>query len=252
MILANWNLNHATESWRQAAIRSKLKDINADIFVLTETRDSISPGQAFTCAASSTRSKTLKEGESWVEIWSRMPVVKKQLPTTDSEFSAAATISLPDGTPLVVFGTVLPWRGYKWKDHPSSGSVAYEAALGVQRRDWQRLEREEGGSLCVVGDFNQDLSHKHFYWSRRGYELLHATLDKCRLIATTGDPIDPVRKLTNGAEACIDHICVSQIIAGRQVGVSHSWSPEIDGTVLSDHPGVWIELADFQRYPSGE
>lgn len=205
----------------------------------------MSPGEAFTRAATSSPSQDLKSGESWVEIWSRLPVLKKDLRTTDSEFTAAATVVLPDGTHLVVFGTVLPWRGQKWKEHPSAGAVAFEAALGAHEKDWQRLAREESASICVAGDFNQDLSCKHFYWSRRAYSLLRDSLDGRRgLIATTRDPTDPVRKLTNGAEACIDHICLSPEIEARKAGKSRAWSPVVDGRVLSDHPGVLIELAD--------
>lgn len=250
MIIANWNLDHGTELWRQAAIRSKLTDIKADVFILTETRESISPGEGFTCAARSFPSNDLKEGESWVEIWSRLPVLTPDLPTIDSEFTAAATLVLPDQTHLVVFGTVLPWRGSKWKSRQSAGALAFEAALGVQQRDWQTLA--QSNALCVAGDFNQDLSDKPYYWSRRAKLLLQASLDEHGLLALTGDPTDPVRKLTNGAEACIDHICLSQDIAGRQVGTSHAWSPVVDGCVLSDHHGVWIELEDIQRRPSDQ
>ena len=255
MKIATWNLDHATESWRQEAICSKLTDINADIFILTETRDSISPGEAFTCVARSSSSKELKEDESWVTIWSRLPVIEKELPTTDSEFTAAATVSLPDRTPLVIFGTVLPWRGRKWidrerKEYPSAGAVAFKAALGAQQEDWRSLAREQSAALCIAGDFNQDLSKKHYYWSHKAQGWLQAALDDCELSAMTSDvakinnPTDPVRELTNGAAACIDHICLSQAIEGRQIGRSRAWSPVVDGRVLSDHPGVWIKLLD--------
>ena len=75
--------------------------------------------------------------------------------TMDAEFTAAAIVALPDGTPLVLFGTVLPWLGRAWRGYPSADAVAFGEALKVHERDWKTLAINAGRAICVAGDFNQ-------------------------------------------------------------------------------------------------
>ena len=241
MRIANWNVNHARESWRRSALKAQMCAINADVWILTETHSSLEPGPGYECVARSDPFDELKEDESWVSIWSRLPFGKR-LPTADGTFSAAATVKLVNGSPLTVFGMVLPWRGRSWSDQPSAGAVAFEAALRCQQADWAAATRDPRNAVCVAGDFNQDLSARPFYWSRRAHDLLGTALAESGLTAVTGDPTDPVRVLTDGRSACIDHICISQPLKAKLAAQSCAWAPTVDDRVLSDHPGIYVDV----------
>lgn len=241
MRIANWNVNHARESWRRSALEAEMREIDADVWVLTETHERLDPGCGNKCVAHSARSEELKDGESWVSIWSRLPLIEER-PTTDKTFSAAAVLKLRDGSPLTVFGTVLPWRGRSWKGNPSADAVAFEAALRCQQADWALATRDPRNAVCVAGDFNQDLSTKHYYWSRKAYHLIRAALADSGLVAATADPTDPVRQLTGNAAACIDHICLSRSLTSKALAQSLAWSPTADGKTLSDHHGIYVDV----------
>lgn len=241
MRIANWNVNHARESGRRDALRKVMDSIGADVWILTETHASLEPRPHYRCIARSAASAELNKDESWVSIWSRIPLFEARS-TADPTFSAAATLKRGDGSALTVFGTVLPWRGRRWGGFPSAGARAFEEALRCQQADWAAATRDPRNAVCVAGDFNQDLSTKPYYWSRKAYDLLRAALRESGLTAATGDPTDPVRSLTNDAAACIDHICLSQSLTELRAARSVAWSPTLDGRVLSDHHGVYVDV----------
>ena len=242
--IANWNLDRAKQLWRRESIRERMADVDAHVWVLTESRDCVTPGPGYRRIAHSTAHARGDNDERWVSIWTIFPnaVLRR---TRDEEYSACAIVALSSDVALAVYGTVLPWRGSVWRGHASANATAYQAALSAQAEDWRELrDMPEVRGICVAGDFNQDLSDTPYYWSNTARHLLQRTLDDCGLAATTSEPTDPVRAVTNGAKACIDHICLSQRAMTSQVGTSHAWAPTNDGRTLSDHPGVWIEL-DF-------
>ena len=242
--IANWNLDRATESWRRDCIRERMAKVNAQVWVLTESRDSVAPGTAYDRVAESVAYARGDNDERWVSIWTSLSNAIP-LKTRDERFSACAIINTAAGVAVAVYGTVLPWRGSTWRDVPSAGARAYKAALHAQAQDWRELvETPWLRGVCVAGDFNQDLSDTHYYWSREAQALLRREFVACKLDATTGDPTDPVRRVTDGAAACIDHICLSRGLLDRQSGKSRAWLPIEHGRTLSDHPGVWIELKD--------
>jgi endonuclease/exonuclease/phosphatase family metal-dependent hydrolase len=96
----------------------------------------------------------------------------------------------------------------------------------------------------VAGDFNQALSRPFYYWSDAAERLLRDALAANGLCARTDDPFDPVRAISGGQAACIDHICISASLTQAQRGRAQARSPIIDGYALSDHPAVWLDLVD--------
>ena len=240
--IANWNLQRAGEG-RQADLRWCMENQKADIWVLTETRLSMSPGAAFRCVASSSQRQAIGSGtERWVSIWTSLPEGEPR-DTGDPEFTACAVFPDPAGGALAVYGTVLPWVGYAWRGHPSTGARAFCAALSAQAEDWRGLAAENL-ALCVTGDFNQDISEKHYYGSAAGRRQLRDTLSECGLTAVTAGADDPVRRLGDGVHACIDHVCLSDSLRARMAEPATAWLPERDGRRLSDHPGVVVELRE--------
>jgi len=242
--IGNWNLDHAKQLERREGIRSVLQRERADIWVLTESRDSVCPGDGYRLVAKSSPGVRDDADERWVSIWTHLPDMGERK-TRDDEFSACALLVLPSGARMAVFGTVLPWCGQRWRDHRSAGGAAFEAALTTQAADWRELAAEPGiDGLCVAGDFNQDLSDRHYYWSSVTRESLRATLSDCGLRALTAHPADPVRILGAGERACIDHICLSAHVAARQHGSPRAWEPRWNDMVLSDHPGILVSVHD--------
>jgi endonuclease/exonuclease/phosphatase family metal-dependent hydrolase len=218
-----------------------MENQKADIWVLTETRLSMSPGAAYRCVASSGARQAIGSGsERWVSIWTSLPEGERR-DTRDPEYAACAVFPVPSGGTIAVYGTVLPWVGHVWRGHPSNGARAFCAALSAQAQDWRELAGEEV-ALCVTGDFNQDLSERHYYGSATGRRQLRNTLSECGLTAVTAGADDPVRRLGDGAHACIDHVCLSDALRARMAEPARAWLPERDGRRLSDHPGITVEL----------
>ena len=218
-----------------------IREVGADVWVLTETDAAFTPGPDYQAVFSDIPEEPDRRGERWVAIWSRLP--HQALETwSDASRSAAANVQAPTGRPLLVVGSVLPWIGSTWRGLPSAGAVAFRAALDAQAGDWARLAAAApDAELCLLGDMNQDLSTRHFYGSRAARGALGEALDCLGLLALTGDPTDPARQLSNGIRASVDHICGPAGCARWAGATVRAWPdepwPRAD---LSDHYGVSV------------
>ena len=239
--IATWNLERAAGARKRADAQHRMDDTDADVWVLTESRRDLSPGADHRLIAESAPRHDTDGTERWVTIWTRLAGGVAR-PTRDDQFTACARIAGAPGGALHVYGTVLPWRGSTWRGRASAGAEAYAAALSVQRDDWRELKSD--GELCVAGDFNQDLSSRAFYWSRAARKHLEGALCASGLTATTASPNDPVSRLTDDAEACIDHVCVSLGLMRRLVSAPRAWRAEFEGRRISDHPGIVVTFSD--------
>jgi hypothetical protein len=235
MRVATWNLARCRPraTVRGPALRGWMADVNADVWVLTETFRGFAPGPGYELAASSVDApdRTAGPGERWVAIWSRLPALPVPL-TANLERAAAAQV----GDVLTVVGTVLPWHGDR--RHPvHRGSAAFCTRLSEQSADWRQL-RVGSGALCVAGDFNQDLlTTGRYYGSAKGRQALLETLASAGLKCLTGGEDDP---LAGAGRACIDHICVAGV---RAVGRHSVWpAPGELSRRLTDHYGSWADL----------
>src|SRR5665647_2392857 len=114
--VATWNLARVLpkDTARRAKIVGWLDRIDADVWVLTETHNSVSPGPEYSAASTGYSERPGEPGERWVTIWSRLPI-EPLPPTRDPARTVAALVQPPDGAPLVVYGTVLPWLGSEWR-----------------------------------------------------------------------------------------------------------------------------------------
>ncbi len=246
MKIATWNLARVLpkNAARHAAILDWLHRINADIWVLAETHDSVSPGSGYTSASTGEPDRPGTPGERWTTIWSRFPM-EILPPTRDPARAVAALVTPPNGAPMVVYGTVLPWLGSSWQGVPAADGMAFAAALKTQLADWTDLRRQyPEADLCVLGDLNQDLSDRHYYGSRRNRVALRNALHAVGLTALTADPGDPVRA-TVPTHASIDHICVPSAMAARMSTRPEVWPPgAAPDRHLSDHFGVVAEVGD--------
>lgn len=243
--IATWNLDNAPQtSARATACRAKIVEIQAHVWVLTETRQGFSPGDNFHLIAQSKQACDLATDWRWTSIWVQEPLAGKNIETSDPERTACARLEIPGGYTLKVYGTVLPWLGSTWKKIRNEGGQAFAAALAVQKADWSMLrEAASDALLCVAGDFNQDLLESgHYYGSKITRKMLREALDQAKLECLTGGKTDPVARLNPG-KANIDHICLggSVPLVSKPVKVV-AWSPEHQGIKVSDHFAVSVEI----------
>ena len=234
MRLATWNINrcHPNEA-RANRLQKGIAQVNADVWILTETYIGFSPGSDFCLLAHSANApdRNARQGECWVAIWSRLNGHRIQM-TADRERVAAAKIN-----DCVVVGTVLPWLSDRRAPH-LTGAALFQAKLSEQARDWRRLQAE--GALCVAGDFNQDLLPTgHYYGSKNGRVALQEALLSCNLNCLTGGENDPLADAVGRAN--IDHICVHKMRPIR-LPQSSAWPSASQLKGLTDHYCIHTDI----------
>jgi hypothetical protein len=243
LTLATWNLARPFKpgARRNSLIADHMGRVAADVWILTETHDSITPWPDLGGVSTNGSDRPSAPGERWVTLWTRFPL--EPLPTTsDPVRSVAARIFPPQSVPLIVYGTVLPWLGSKWRGISSVDGEAFAAALETQASDWRALTNAyPDHDLVVAGDFNQDLANSHYYGSRANRQRLRDALERAGLLALTAGEKDPVRA-QSAPLACIDHICLSAGSRWRPTA-TYRWPdhPKPDRR-LSDHFGIAVSL----------
>lgn len=245
--IATWNLDYLKRSGMSTdACRAKIKEIQADVWVITETPRDFDLGSSYNCIAESKAPTDLTEDKRWVKVWVKNSLAGRFLreDSNDSERTACAVGDLSTGQPFIVYGTVLPWLGSKWGEVPAKDGQAFLSALKTQSNDWVTLRDEHKESfICVVGDFNQDLLEEgHFYGSKDGREALKKALSLSGFGLYTGGKNDPIAPYAPG-NAAIDHICI-RVPESRVIDsvTTSAWTLVQDGSRISDHFGIMMDI----------
>jgi hypothetical protein len=247
--IATWNLERPSlRSWKRLPRQlARLREVNADLWVLTETRLGVCPGDGFEGLHTPPHPQRRPDAdERWVGIWSRWPLIPTGIPPEPSG-SVSAVVDRPEG-PFVVYGTVLPWANEPGEDGTAGMWEIHHREIVRQGEDWRRIRlRFPDLPIVVAGDFNQDRDGSGWYGSRRGRALLTEALEGADLRVLTGDDMVASGRLARNH--LVDHIAVSSTWSlGSDVEVS-CWEPrDSDGTHLSDHPTVAVALRE--RAPS--
>ena len=246
MKVATWNLQRVLPlEHRASLIRKQIEIVDADIWILTETHELVSPGNAFSSVMCGKHDGESKPGEHWSGIWSRYPIMHLPSFVSDASRCTAALVTHPDFGEVTVYAMVLPWGGSSWGGVESAGGAAFSAALAAYAEDWKGLRKSFPNALHVVaGDFNQDLAPYHYYGSKIQRERLEAALSAARMTALTAGANDPIERDAGDRHACIDHICVSDSAVPRVVTTMRWPEAGKPDSHLSDHFGVAVE---FQR-----
>ncbi len=244
--IATWNLDYVSPGSKQDdTCRAKAAEINADIWVITETFRGFDLGEGFSCAAESEEAIDLESAKRWVMIWVKKPFKGyfKHIPSKDSQRTACAKGVLSDGLEIIVYGTVLPWLGSEWGEVHTKGKQAFLSALQMQKQDWITMQEQQNTLLCVAGDFNQDLLEKgHFYGSNDGREALKNALPLAGFNLYTGGKMDPIASNAPGS-ANIDHIFVRLPESKALDSMTTSaWTLVQDGARISDHFGISMDI----------
>jgi hypothetical protein len=247
--IATWNLmDPPATGLRRKKLLSMMKKIDTEVWVLTETHPSFSPGDDYNCISRSAAAlePDCDSNKHWVAIWVKKPLMATSETTSDTCRTACAKISLPNDQAVYIYGTVLPWLTDK-RSLPLKGKEAFIAELKKQGSDWAKLRDDHPNSLiCIAGDFNQDLLNDggHFYGSKTGRNNLRQTLSESGLTCLTEKDNDPVHKFRPHL-ASVDHICISSQFTDYAVKLTEKsiWpSIEEHGKKLSDHFGVVVVI----------
>lgn len=249
--IANWNLERPklkTEKTKLAT--EKIKEINADIIVLTETSEAVDLSELYPFQIS-TLSYERTPDEKWVTIWSKWEIIKK-IETFDNYRTVSGIIKSPFGN-ISIFGTIIPYHqagvsGVRYGNLNYKTWEYHEKDLYVQSKNWKKLIETEKLPLFVIGDFNQSRFNNQGYGTAKVRQILTNLLTQLDLKCVTELDFsekylteDPKKGKTRNN---IDHICISSNLLNQmknyEVGAWNHFTEQ--GKFMSDHNGVYIEF----------
>ncbi len=245
--IGDWYVEYAKNKRNPDRLRF-LRDNPADIWVLTETHQSLDLSTTHTPYLSTPRPpvRHVDSESTWVTIWSRFNL-HRRLDVPDPCRQVAAILATPIGK-LAIAGVVIPWhcdRGDRNTVEPIEPLPCnWSEHTRVLKNEiptlFDTLSNEEDCHIAFAGDLNTDLSPPYsrnsYGPSIAGRQMWHEHFKQRNLVCHTKDlcyPDPPMRKF-------IDHICTD---LGEPVDLQ-TWSGD-DGIKprLSDHPGVVATFA---------
>lgn len=243
--IATWNVEYADSAKTNVRRRQVMDEHPANIWVLTETHDDLTPGEGFHAVHAAQRpfyGTRVKSLSRWVSIWSTLPIQPVEVEGGDQERTIAARIETHFG-PVIVYGTVMPWCGDKGRMGERAEATGWSEFLRVvptQIQQWRQLiAANPDAALCVAGDFNVDFANGAYYGSGETIALVREGLERCNLVCMT----EPSR-LAAGllAHPPIDHIALPATWAER-TRVASAWEGRVGHPRLSDHSGLVVETS---------
>lgn len=238
--IGTWNVEYANPA-RNPQRLALMNAANADVWVLTETRDALDLGNGYRPIHSDVRPR-VSDGGRWVTVWARFSVVER-ISVKDPCRTVAALYDTPLGH-LLLYGTVLPWHSDRGPTGYAKNWTEHHRVIPEQAAEWSDLtQRHPHAALCVAGDLNMSLGGGYYYGTRRGREMLNIGLSKVGLTCVTRTEQVPLGKLT---KPHIDHVCVPNAWANA-ARVVDAWPGNINGIRLSDHSAVVVELHSRAR-----
>ncbi len=235
MRIGTWNVLYAFND-RLDALRKVLASNNADLWILTETHDDLAPPSCNNVVHSENRPKNwsgIRPGSRWVSIWSKYPIEKVCLESSDTERTVIGLVDLGRAGKLLVYGTVLPWKD----DRQISGWSEHHRVIPLQCAEWLELrKRYPDIPLCVAGDFNTDMGTGSRYGTKLGIATLRNGLSECDAFCSTEPSRFPEGMLEIRP---IDHIALPLTWESKTAVVA-AWPA--DKPNLSDHSGMVVEV----------
>jgi len=238
--IATWNLERPKPKGiaKNSKRLEKIREIDADVWVLTETSAVISlVGYASVASERYPDYHSESSKENYVTIWSRWPILRR-IPTFDPYLTVGAEVYSPVG-PMIVFGTIITYANdsgpngtsHRWEEHRKS--------IQAHDADWQRLRNEFPDHLfCIAGDFNQSRDGSGWYEDAESLKKLTSALEHSSLVCVTEDDM----QAKGLSRASIDHICLSQTLATQVTQVTAWEGTSTDGCRMSDHSGIAVDM----------
>jgi hypothetical protein len=233
--IGTWNVEHAKPSNNGRRL-DVLRAFNADLWVLTETRDHLELGGDYHAVHSALRDRT-RVAERWVSIWSNFPLLET-VAVQNTSRTVAALYETPFG-PLVVYGTVFPWQTDSGPSGTATNWTEQYRIVPQQAEEWATLrQRYSAAALCVAGDLNMSLGARHSYGTKLGRELLRQGLEGAELECVTRTEQVPEGRLR---APHIDHVCLPTSWAPG-ARVAEAWPGTMENVRLSDHSGIVVAV----------
>jgi endonuclease/exonuclease/phosphatase family metal-dependent hydrolase len=243
MRIATWNVERPKPTgWKipPAQLR-RMAEVDADVWVLTETRIGYAPSADHVHSVFSPEHHERRaDPERWTGIWSRWPLTEVTDPAAHRRGTVAAVVHAPAG-PIMVYGTVIAWANEPFHDDGSKARMwdVHRAEIDRQGADWAALRAAYPElPVVVAGDFNQDRDGSGWYGTRDVRARLGEWLDRSGLVCVTA--MDAVASGLLKSHHLVDHICVTADVAAR-VKVSCWEHMDDTGQRLSDHPTIAID-----------
>jgi len=267
LTIATWNVRRPLRPGDPCfdAIARKLRQLNADIWILTETHIDLSPDATYRAFESpqlpSHPQIKIRPEERTTMIWVRPDWDARAIstfadlppnevpPRTTLTYAvtsratspaACALVETPLGS-LLIYGTVITWPNDlgPYGDDPTRkagyADLQHESIL-AHREDWIRLRDTYSDTpLCVAGDLNTTLDGKRYPTKPCSDDLRKALSD------------NGMRHLTQSLDYAIDHICLSHRWAAHASDpywwqTTYTDSPGNGPKPVSDHRGVSISI----------
>ena len=215
MKIATWNVERLKHKSNLEEINSIIDELCADILVLTETDERITPSN-FKFRIDTPKLKEI-DAEIYVETENRISIftnyeIVEHFETYDKYTSLCVELKTDFGN-LKVYGTIIGIYGNR--------NVNFNIDLIKQIEDFEKLSKSD--NLCIIGDYNISFAD-NYYFTNLGRGELNISLDRNNL-----------ELVTREREKCIDHIAISkQIIENRNIEIAE-WN---ENYKLSDHKGI--------------
>lgn len=226
MKISTWNLQRL-EKRKNEAILDKILEVDADIWVFTETHEMIHPGEAYSVASSLPLEKgfdgiAYKPGELRVQIFSKYPIVNTHT-VADPYTSVCVDLETPMGA-VTIYGTIVGVFGGK--------GTRFQSDFDEQSADRRRLAPTN--PLIISGDFNVALSG-YPYPSHAARNATYQLFEELGMTC-------PTASVPN----LVDHIVLSKNLFQSVNHEIHLWNED---KLLSDHEGVSIAPSPLSPHP---
>lgn len=220
MKIATWNIERPTSiSKRLPLIIEQLKQVDADILILTETNDTIDLGETYTTFHTSELTETFyKAGEKRVSIYSKYKS-NGQLKTCREDTSLCVILQTPLGD-LAVYGTIIGINGSKRQNFTDD--------LALQLINFDNIAADY--NLCIAGDLNISFGD-NYYYTKDGRDKLNSSFSKLKLV-----------NLTSEVSNNIDHIVLTKSVISEHAYQVETWNNPPDRKTYSDHQGVAVTI----------
>jgi len=245
MRIATWNVERVKpKGWKIAPAQLyRMAEVDADVWLLTETHLDHRPTSMhghFVFSPPHPERRPLDE--RWAAIWSRWPLTPIEDPAPHQRGTVAAIVQMP-GAHFIAYCTVIAWANEPFFDdgRPARMWEIHHAEAERQAAEWVRIrELHPDLPLVVGGDFNHDRDGSGWYGSDKGRRIVTTGLTAAGLDCVTDFDVVALGLLP--AQHLVDHICVPSAWADRtDVTVLDRF--DTDGTRLSDHPTVIVDVA---------
>jgi endonuclease/exonuclease/phosphatase family metal-dependent hydrolase len=236
--IATWNLERPRQKgWIQNQRRlDQIHQIDADVWVLTETNKAIDLGSDYEAIASIPWENYHQTGENLTTIWSRWKRLRT-LQTFDNHWAVCVEIDSPFGA-MLIYGTVLPYANDKGISGTAKRWEEHRRSIQQHHEDWLRIQKQYPDRfMCIAGDFNQSRDNSGWYEEKQSVEMLSTALEDLSMVCVTHQNFQK-----DVGRSTVDHICLSKRLVDYQESVSAWKGKTSEGKKMSDHNGVFVDL----------